>query len=66
MIAALSKYQFGQDTEETAMCAKCVKATGPKGSVVVRGHDLWDSGHSGDIDLTLRALKNIPNLRRVE
>ncbi|KAK9761550.1 hypothetical protein K7432_013475 [Basidiobolus ranarum] len=67
MIAALSKYQFGQgpgqDTEEAAMCGKCVKVTGPKGSVVVRIRDLCGSCRSGDIDLTPAAFKKIANLK---
>ncbi|KAK9674852.1 hypothetical protein K7432_016838, partial [Basidiobolus ranarum] len=63
MIASLSKYQFGQDTDEAAMCGKCVKVTGPKGSVVVLIRDLCGSCRGGDIDLTPAAFKKIANLK---
>ncbi|KAK9693236.1 hypothetical protein K7432_014010 [Basidiobolus ranarum] len=66
MIAALSRFQFGQgsgkDTDQASMCGKCVKVQGPKGSVVVRIQDLCAPCRSGDIDLTPSAFKKIANL----
>ncbi|ORX89524.1 hypothetical protein K493DRAFT_318613 [Basidiobolus meristosporus CBS 931.73] len=66
MIAALSRFQFGQgsgqDTDQASMCGKCVKVQGPKGSVVVRISDLCAPCRSGDIDLTPAAFKNIADL----
>ncbi|ORY02091.1 hypothetical protein K493DRAFT_190116, partial [Basidiobolus meristosporus CBS 931.73] len=63
LIAALSRFQFGQksgqDTNQASMCGKCVKVSGPNGSVVVKISDLCASCSSGDIDLTPTAFEHI-------
>ncbi|KAK9762292.1 hypothetical protein K7432_012123 [Basidiobolus ranarum] len=63
LIAALSHYQFnqksGQDTDQASSCGRCVKVSGPSGSVVVRIQDLCASCSSGDIDMTPSAFEHI-------
>ncbi|KAK9710212.1 hypothetical protein K7432_008583 [Basidiobolus ranarum] len=72
MIAASSRFEIGlktgENTEQAAMCGKCIKVQGPKGSVIVKIRDICPSCRRGDIDLTEAAFKKIadPDQGRVK
>ncbi|KAI9592339.1 RlpA-like double-psi beta-barrel-protein domain-containing protein-containing protein [Syncephalis fuscata] len=61
MVAALGESDFGSDknTEDSSVCGRCAKVTGPLGSVVVKIVDKCESCNSGHIDLSPAAFAKV-------
>ncbi|CAB4378124.1 unnamed protein product [Rhizophagus irregularis] len=63
-VAALNAPQYGKfsDPADSPICGKCIKITGPKGSVKVKLVDKCPVCKRGDIDMSPAAFKKIAEL----
>ncbi|RIA85292.1 expansin module family protein [Glomus cerebriforme] len=63
-VGALNAPQYGKfsDPADSPICGKCIKITGPKGTVKVKLVDKCPECKRGDIDMSPAAFKKIANL----
>ncbi|CAI2173360.1 5311_t:CDS:2 [Funneliformis geosporum] len=63
-VAALNAPQYGKfaNPGDSPICGKCIKVTGPKGSVKVKLVDKCPICKRGDIDMSSKAFEKIADL----
>ncbi|CAG8471810.1 15965_t:CDS:2 [Funneliformis caledonium] len=63
-VAALNAPQYGKfaNPADSPICGKCIKVTGPKGSVNVKLVDKCPICKHGDIDMTSKAFEKIADI----